>query len=259
MATETPPEGTYEYLLKRDFDEDLSAHDNYIRDFDAYEAMLISKTYDALSATTKSGLTDSSSATLAIERAARVVGQLPSGTVNAAGKKDKGKGILMDIIRQKWIYPNANAQFPFLIKLRQWQLYSSVYGYAPMFYDWHISPTGYVGPDCWLWNPRNFVPQGGRNSIADMDYAYSLAFVGPKYIEQLLESDDEAGWDKTELEEMLSKFKNQTRETDTSRDSLVTRQRNTQATRQILLATRYEAGDGGKWCTFAPPTSDTRS
>jgi hypothetical protein len=77
---------------------------------------------------------------------------------------DIGKAAFMDILRQKWIYPNANAQHNFVEKLNMWQFYSSVYGYMPMFYDWNVASNGYVGPDCWLWNPRN-LDSARRSSV----------------------------------------------------------------------------------------------
>lgn len=240
------------YEFKRDYSDDLDAHDSYIKDFDAYEAMVISKTYDSISRQVKSGITDGSTTTLYLERAARVVGQLPSGVVQAAGKKDKGKGALMDIIRQKWIYPNANAQHPFLMKLRMWQFGSSVYGFMPMFYDWHVSKSGYIGPDCWLWSPRNFIPQNGRTSIQDMDYVHAISYVGEKTLEGFLDEEDEAGWKKGNVRQLIDKVKNATKDKDSERDTFTDRQRSTQTSKQIALATRYEAGKDGRWITFAP-------
>jgi len=102
------------YPYDSEYRSDLETHDQFIEEWDAHEAMLISKTYDQVSKQTKNGITDSEAATMVIERSARVVGQLPAGVTEAAGRKDRGKAVLMDIIRQKWIYPNANAQRPFL-------------------------------------------------------------------------------------------------------------------------------------------------
>lgn len=253
-----PKEGTSEYYLKRDYTEDLEAHDKYIDDFDAYEAMVMSKTYDSVSKQTKSGITDGSTTTLYIERAARVVGQLPTGNMEATGKKDTGKAMFMDIIRQKYIYPNANAQFPFLVKIRLWQFYSSVYGNMPMFVDWNVAPNGYIGPDCWLWSPRNFIPQNGRVTVADMDYCHALVYVTPGYIEDLIadieegEIDEKAGWNLDNLQELLKLSKNATHTPDTRRDTFIRRQRQSDSSRELMFATRFEAGDEGKWITFAP-------
>src|SRR5258708_29749634 len=186
-ATNLPELNDLSRRLREDYIFDVTAHDQYVLEFDAYEAMLMSMVYDSVSRETRSGITDGMTTTLAVEAAYRVVGQLPSGEVKAAGKNDTGKSVLLDIIRQKYIYPNANAQHPFLDKVRMWEFYKRVYGYMPMFVDWNISPTGYIGPDCWLWSPRNFIPQNGQTSIADMDYCHTISFVIASYFEEILE------------------------------------------------------------------------
>lgn len=245
-----PAEGTDEYRLKTDFLNDLTNHDSYVSDYDAYEAMVISKTWDSISRQTKSGITDGSTTTLYLERAGRVVGQLPTGVVKAAGIKDKGLGLIMDLIRQRYIYPNANAQHNFLIKLRLWQFYSSVYGHMPMFYDWNVAPSGYIGPDCWLWNPRNFVPQQGRTSVNDMDYAHAISYIGSKQIDQMIER---GGWNNEELERLKAMARESSKDNDPERDTLVKRLRNSNpVSDQVCLVTRFESGPEGKWVTFAP-------
>jgi len=159
-------DNVFEY--KDDYAADWDSHRNYIQGFDPLEAMLLGLVYDSVSGSVDSSkITDSYAMTLAKERADRVIAKTPDGSTESAGKADVGKAAFMDILRQKWIYPNANAQRPFLEKLNMWQLYSSVYGYMPMFYDMNVSNTGYIGPDCWLWNPRNLVPQSGKVSIED--------------------------------------------------------------------------------------------
>lgn len=242
-----------EYAYKDDYLSDIEIHDNYIVDFDAYESMLLGQVYDTVSkSVSNSSITDSYAATLAIERSARVMGKLPVGVVEAGAKSDTGKAAFMDILRQKWIYPNANSQRPFFEKLRMWQLYSSVYGYMPMFYDWNISLDGYIGPDCWLWNPRNLIPQQGRVSIADMDYVTALSWVGKSTLESWLEAED-GGWDKEVLEELIKLADKETTTPDQDRDTQTERSRITTDTKRgIKIATRYEAGDDGKWISFAP-------
>jgi hypothetical protein len=258
----TKPQAEYDYNRRvySDFKHDLDAHDNYITDFDAYEAMLMSRTYDSVSRQTKNGLTDSATRTLYLERAARVVSQLPTGNLTAAGKKDEGKAALMNIILQKWIYPNANSQSPLLQKLRQWQFYSSVYNYMLMHYDWTVREDGYIGPDCWLWSPRNFVPPIGYANIDDMPYANAIAYCDAQDIEAWLEEDDSAGWDKEALNDLLTRLKKdpmgqKTDNTspDSKRDSYITRQRqSSQPNGKFMAVTRYEAGEDGHWVTFAP-------
>lgn len=251
----TTKDSRYEYSYKKDYEEDWSIHEDYVKTFDPLEAMLLGQVYDTVSNSVDGAkITDSYTATLAIERAARVVGKLPEGVTEATAKADQGKAAFMDILRQKWIYPNANAQHNFETKLRLWQLYSSVYGYMPMFYDWNVSNSGYVGPDCWLWNPRNLVPQQGRTSLADMDYVTALTYVSKKYLENILKNETEDdGWNRDAVRELLDLAENETTESDSTKDTLTERTRiSTGTKRGICLATRYEAGQDGEWCTFAP-------
>lgn len=244
----------YEYRYKKEYESDKDVHDNYIADFDAYEAMLIGQVYDSVSRSVDaSKITDSYAATLSKERADRVVAKLPEGNYLPMGKADVGKAAFMDILFQKYIFPNANSQHSLLEKFNMWQMYSSVYGYMPMFYDWTVSNTGYVGPDCWLWNPRNLIPQQGRTSIADMDYVTALTWVGKKYLEDIVEGEDEdSGWDIDAIKELIENV-DENASSDSKRDTLVADKRTPQAVNKgILLATRYEAGEDGEWITFAP-------
>jgi len=249
---------SYEYEYKRDYLSDKDIHDNYIASFDEYEAMLIGQVYDSVSnSVSGSKITDSYTATLAIERAARVVGKLPEGMTESVAKADQGKAAFMDILRQKWIYPNANSQHKLDTKLRLWQLYSSVYGYMPMFYDWNISPTGYIGPDCWLWNPRNLIPQQGKVSISDMDYVTALTWLNRKALENIIDNETEGdGWDRPAIKELLDLAENTVTDNDNDRDTLVDRNRSLSGKKKgICIATRYESGPDGEWISFAPDHS----
>jgi hypothetical protein len=267
----------YEYNFRADYTSDKDVHDNYIREFDAYESMLMGYVYDSVSKSVDtSKITDSYTATLAKERADRVMAKLPEGETVGVAKGDAGKALFMDILRQKWIYPNANAQHPFAVKLNLWQLYSDVYGYMPMFYDWNINNNGYAGPDCWLWNPRNLIPQQGRTSIEDMEYLHAMTWVSKKFLEDKLdktigkkkrqkledniptkqnEDDEEAndGWNLDAVQELLNIAEQQRNDIDSTQDTVAARTRTNQASKKgICLVTRYEAGDDGEWVTFAP-------
>lgn len=258
-AKNTPNPEKYEYQYKTEYLSDWDIHRDYIKDFNAWEAMLIGQVYDSVSNSVDgSKITDSYAATLARERADRVAAKLPEGQTIPIGKADVGKAAFMDILRQKWIYPNANAQHPFREKINMWQLYSSVYGYMPMFYDWNVSSTGYVGPDCWLWNPRNLIPQQGRTSIEDMDYVTALTWVSKKYLKDILEDmtdgedKEESGWNADAIRTLLD-MPEPTSGDDQEKDTEVTRTRIPAGSKKgICLATRYEAGEDGEWVTFAP-------
>ena len=255
--TKTQVDEKYVYRYKRDYQEDWEIHRNYIQTFDAYEAMLVGQVFDSVSKSVDaSKITDSYATTLAKERADRVIAKLPEGETISLGQADRGKAAFMDILRQKWYYPNANAQRPLLEKFNLWQLYSSVYGYMPMFYDWNVSNTGYVGPDCWLWNPRNLVPQQGRVSVEDMDYITALTWVSESYLKKIrddIKSGSDDGWDIDALRQLIEVADGKVTDPDTEKDTQVARERVTQATRTgICLATRYDAGEDGMWTTFAP-------
>lgn len=255
MADPQSEKSPYEVDFKDDYLSDWNLHRNYIQAFDAYEAMLIGSVYDSVSNSVDgSKITDSYATTLAKEQADRVIAKLPDGQTESVGKADVGKAAFMDILRQKWIYPNANAQRPFLEKLNLWQLYSSVYGYMPMFYDWTTSSTGYVGPDCWLWSPRNLVPQQGKVSIEDSEYVTALTWLSKKKIQDIIDNEQaDDGWDRDALQELLTRADTKSSGNDVNQDSYVQRQRVPQgAKRGICFATRYEAGPDGKWITFTP-------
>lgn len=277
MASKEEKKTRFEYKYKKDYTEDYDVHSNYILTFDAYESMLLGKVYDSVSKSVDgSKITDSYTATLAKERADRVMAKLPEGETVAVAKADIGKAAFMDILRQKWIYPNANAQHPFPVKLNLWQLYSDVYGYMPMFYDWNVSNSGYAGPDCWLWNPRNLVPQAGRTSIEDMEYVTALTWVSKEFLEAKLkksigekktedledgkptkqgeeQEDENDGWNLEAVSELLQIIENQTTEPDLEKSTVTERDREPQSKRKgICLATRYESGEDGEWITFAP-------
>lgn len=254
-AEEKVDNNQFEYQYKADYESDWDIHRNYIQSFDAFEAMLIGTVYDSVSNKVDgSKITDSYATTLSRDRADRVIAKLPEGSTESVGKADVGKAAFMDILRQKWVYPNANAQRPFLEKLNLWQFYSSVYGYMPMFYDWTTSNTGYVGPDCWLWNPRNLIPQQGKVSIEDMDYITALTWLSKKRLEDILENETEGdGWDRDALKELISRVDAKSSGNDSNQNTFVERDRNPQGSKKgICLATRYEAGTEGKWVTFCP-------
>lgn len=239
--------------FKAQYTNDIDAHNDAIKDYDSYEAMGLSKVWDSLSNSTKNQVTDSTAATIVRERSARVVGQLPTGTMRAFGKKNTGLAMLLELIRTKDLYPNANAQHRFLDKIYLWEKGAGQYGDMPMYYDWHIDAKGKPHPDCWIWNPRNFIPQNGFSSVSDMDYSHSIAYVSPTYFQDILDDDsEEGGWDKEAIRECMESFKNSKKSHDTQRDTVGQRQKTSQDSNKIMLVTRHEAGKDGKWVSFLP-------
>lgn len=135
-----------------------------------YEALFHGYLMDDLSQNTKSQVFDPILSTLAIDRSARVMAQLPTGKLKAISKNDELSAKLMNLTLDKYIIPNANSQFDFLTKLRMTDLYSNIYGNFFTMIDWNIKKNGYVGPDMWLIPIRDVFPQVGAVSVADSDY-----------------------------------------------------------------------------------------
>jgi len=125
---------------------------------------------DAVSSTKKSKNFDPKLPTYLLERSNRVMAQLATGKYKAIDKDDMFSSKIMNLIVDKYVVPNAVAQFPFLIKLRMMDLYSQIYGNYFSLVDWDIKRNGYVGPDMWLINIRNVFPQAGSISLNDSDF-----------------------------------------------------------------------------------------
>lgn len=167
-------------------DQHFSAFDslkNVRVTWDDKESMLMGTNRAALTGTTKSQVNDNRLSTIVIERAARVMAQLPTGKVQALTMKDTGKNALMNLIVSRYIYPNARAQFDLLTKFRMWDVYSDVYGSMPMLVDYRIDDD-YIGPDCYLTPIRGFGPQPGRISTSDSDYAFIDTWVSVGWLKK---------------------------------------------------------------------------
>jgi hypothetical protein len=96
--------------------------------------------------------------------------QLQTGKVKGISKNDIGDAMMKNLLLDKYVMPNANAQFDFLTKMRMVDLYSNIYGNFFTLVDWDVKPNGYVGPDVWLLNIRDVFPQVGAVSLDDSDY-----------------------------------------------------------------------------------------
>lgn len=138
--------------------------------WDEYEDIFYGKLRDKNSTIKKSQVFDHKLSTMVLDRSARVMAQMQVGKVKAISKNDQGSAKLMNLIHDKYIIPNANAQFKFLIKARMVNLYSNIYGAFPVMIDWDVRKDGYAGPDMWMIPVRDFFPQVGATSIEDSDY-----------------------------------------------------------------------------------------
>jgi hypothetical protein len=157
------------------------------RDFwTEYENLFHGYLTDDLSSKTKSQMFDPKLATIALDRSARVMAQLPTGKVKGISKNDMAGEQLMNMILDKYVVPNANAQFDFLTKCRMMNLYSNIYGNFFGLVDWVADRgDGYVGPDLWLLNIRDVFPQVGATSLEDSDYCIVRSWKPISYFEGL--------------------------------------------------------------------------
>jgi len=161
----------------------------YLKDkrtqWDNYEKLFHNQLNSHITDSTKSQVFDPKIATLIIERAYRVMSQNPQGKVKAISKNDKGAEKLMNLILDKYILPNANAQFDILTKLRMMDIYSNLYGNFFALVDWDVKKSGYAGPDMWLLNIRDVFPQVGAVSLEDSDYVIIRSWQPISYFEGL--------------------------------------------------------------------------
>lgn len=125
---------------------------------------------DKVSNNSKSRVFDHKLSTYILESEARVMAQIPIGKVKNISKNDILSSTLMNLILEKYIVPNANAQFPLLVKLRMLHRMSKIYGNAFAFVDWDVKRNGYIGPDLFLLKIWDVFPQVGAISLDDSDY-----------------------------------------------------------------------------------------
>jgi hypothetical protein len=161
--------------LKQEILTRQQAAETYLKDkwqtYDTLENLFNGTLQDKGSEKTKSQVFDHKLSTLLLEREYRVMAQLPTGKVNAISKNDMGTSKLMNLILDKYIIPNANSQWDFLTKLRMVDRYSGLYGNFFALVDWEVGGKGgYTGPDMWLLNIRDVLPQVGAMSLEDSDY-----------------------------------------------------------------------------------------
>ena len=157
--------------------------------WDNVEKLFHGQLNDRISTSTKSQVFDPKLSTLTLERSYRVMAQLPTGKVRGISRNDKGSEKLMNLILDKWVSPNANAQFDFLTKLRMVDLYSNIYGNFFSLVDWDVRKNGYMGPDVWLLNIRDVFPQVGAVSLDDSDYVIVRTWRPLSYFENLKKQD----------------------------------------------------------------------
>ncbi len=215
------------------------------------EALFLGKNQDKLSKTLKSQVNTQDLQNLVIDGSCRVMAQFPTGKIQALSKNDRGKNVLMNLVLDKYILKNANAQHDMFTKFRMWNMYSRIYGSMPALVDWRVDED-YVGPEFYLIHPRHMRPQNGKTTIQDCDYVFvdnwvSVAWLKKrnrqiwKHVDELVEKVKEAGDSKASAKpEDLSYQEQQEQAGFTAEDGNFA---------QVMLRTRYEKN---RWVTYAP-------
>ena len=175
------------------------------RGWDMYEQLFHNQLADRESDKMKSKVFDPKLSTLTLERAYRVMAQMPTGKAKAISKNDLGTAELMDLIIDKYVNPNANAQFDLLTKFRMMDIYSNIYGNYFSLVDWDVKPNGYMGPDIWLLNIRDVFPQIGAVSIEDSDEIIVRTWRPLSFFERLKSTKGEGF---TNVSSIIDKLKN---------------------------------------------------
>lgn len=154
--------------------------------FDGREELFLQR-YKDKKEDTESVLSTGEITTLAIDKSCRVMAQLPSGRFyNHNGKT--GSNMVMNLLFEHYVIPNAKGGGSLLIKYRMVDMYSSVFPYIPCFIDWKVTDK-YVGPDLIVIHPRRFRPQPGKTAIEDMDYCFIETEVSKQWLEGKLKAD----------------------------------------------------------------------
>jgi len=229
-----------------------------IAGFTEKEGMYLQKHLDSITnEETKAGVYDPRLATMSLERCGRVMAQNPSGKSLAMSADDRGKNMLMNMLQDKWVLPNANSQYTFLIKNRLWDFYSLMYGVMWALVD-QVNTDNYSGPDLWLLPIRHCRPQPGRFSIKDSDYFGVSTWVTKEW----LMARNKDSWHN--IDKLLLKIKDfgskPPGENDNNQRSLVEneRQPNVVKEKDFKLIEVYTEYRPDRWITICPDYKDSQ-
>lgn len=157
--------------------------------WDRVEELFHGQLNDLNSQQSASKVFDPKLSTLTIERGYRVMAQLGVGKVRGISTNDIGDAKLKNLLLEKYVIPNANAQFDVLTKFRMIDIYSNLYGNMFALIDQDVKRNGYVGPDFWILNIRDVFPQMGAVSLEDSDEITIRTWKPLSYFENLKKSD----------------------------------------------------------------------
>lgn len=182
--------------------------------WDEVEDIFLGRLRDNISDKTASRVFDHKVSTMILESEARVMNTVGVGKVKGISKNDMMTSALMNLTLDKYIIPNANAQFPLLVKHRLMHRRSKIYGNSFAMVDWDVKKNGYIGPDMWLIDIRNVFPQVGAVSLDDSDYIIIRTYRPISFFESLRKEDGYANVGKIIKELNKTGGKKGNRDTD---------------------------------------------
>lgn len=205
---------------------------------------------------TRSRIATGELATMLAQRAERVGAQTPSGKIRSTTKAEDEAADTIDLILNNYVFPNANSQFPWLIKNRKWIHESYIYADMPMLAFWRVDDD-YVGPDAMLLNPRSVWIQAGKNSTYDAQFVFVSTFVSKEWLEAKKKL---KGWNSAAISRVLNMDKAKdgaqpAAKNDANTQSSLDASRNSSEsgnTSEYELVTKYERGKKGRWVSFLP-------
>ncbi len=178
---------------------------------------------------------------LAIDSTCRVMAQMPSGRFqNFNGKT--GANMLMNLLFEHYVIPNATSGGPLLLKKRLVNLWSNVFPGVPVFIDWIVDKKrGYIGPDMILLHPRRFRPQPGKIAIEDMDYC----FIDTDVSREWLESRNKEYWKN--IDEVINEYDKEDEGSGTPEED---RSPNEKGKTKTGITIRHKLSSNGDWLVF---------
>lgn len=183
------------------------------------EEMFLGVLNDQISSKTKSQVVDPRLTNHLIDRSARVMAQMGSGKLKGISQDDIGGAELLNLILEKYVVPNATAQYDLLTKMRMVDMYSGLYGNFFAFVDWDVKANGYAGPDMWLLNMRDVFPQVGATSLNSSDYIIVRSWKSIEFFKDLAKRKPEGYKNLSKIVEALEKTAgNSTNKTQDEKD-----------------------------------------
>lgn len=230
----------------QEFKDDFDALSTIHNEFTDKEKVLMGVKVDKITkGSTKSQIVDPTLQTAILKQNNETMAQMPTGKVESY-LGDEGKSLLMNLLLDNHIIPNANSQFDIYTKLWLMSLYRKVYGSFGVLVD-YVQTDSYTGADFTLIPARSLVPQKGRYTVNSCDRICVRSVVSrqwlldrdPKYwknIDVLLENAPEAKADTDYQTYAEEKYSN-----DSSANSTTQKE-------EFELITRYEKD---RWITFS--------